>query len=86
MYESFSQEVKNEICSERFKNKCCRASLLCGMILGICPGSEDVIQLESENPFVVMLYTKLVKEFTGWKKDSDISLIVAKHPDFPVPS
>ena len=74
MYESFSQEVKNEICAERFKLQCCRASLLCGMIFGICPDSEESIELESENPFVVMLYAKLVKEFTGWKKDSDISL------------
>ena len=76
MYESFSQEVKNEICAERFKSKCCRSSLLYGMIFGICPDSENTIELESENPFVVMLYAKLVKEFTGWKKDSDISLSV----------
>lgn len=74
MYESFSQEVKNEISSGRFKNKCCRSSLLCGMIFGTCPSSEDLIELESENPSVVMLYAKLVKEFTGWKRDSDISL------------
>lgn len=76
MYESFSQEVKNEICAERFKQRCCRASLLIGMIFGICPDEENYIELQSENPFVVMLYAKLVKEFTGWKKDSDISLAV----------
>ncbi len=76
MYESFSQEVKNEICAERFKQKCCRASLLCGMIFGICPDNEEILELQSENPFVAMLYAKLVKEFTGWKKDSDISLTV----------
>ena len=74
MYESFSQDVKNEICAFKTKHRCCRGAMLCGMIVGSNSFSSELIELESENPFVVMQYVKLVREFTGLKRDSDISL------------
>lgn len=74
MYESFSQDVKNEICASRLKNRCCRASLLRGMIVGANATDQDCLFFESENPSVVMHYARLIKEFTGRKRDSDISL------------
>lgn len=74
MYESFSQDVKNEICAQRIKGRCCRASLLYGMIYGTNPSSEKGLFLESENPSVVMHYARLIKDVAQLKKDSDISL------------
>lgn len=74
MYESFSQEVKNEICAFKTKHKCCRGALLSGMITGSNSFAPELVELESENPFVVMSYIKLIREFTGLKRDSDISL------------
>ncbi len=74
MYESFSQDVKNEICASRLKNRCCRASLLRGMIIGANAVNNNELFFESENPSVVMHYARLIKEFTGHKKDSDFSL------------
>lgn len=74
MYESFSQDVKNEICASRLKNRCCRASLLRGMIIGANAIHENELFFESENPSVVMHYARLIKELTGRKKDSDFSL------------
>ena len=74
MYESFSQDVKNEICAFKTKHRCCRGALLCGMITGSNSFEHDKIELESENPFVVMHYVKLVREFTGLRRDSDLSL------------
>ncbi len=79
MYESFSQDVKNEICSSRVKNKCCRASFLKGMIFGT--GSDDQgIFLESENPAVVIHYGRLVKEFTDCRRESEIALTAITEP------
>lgn len=74
MYESFSQEVKNEICAVRTKLPCCRASLLYGMIFGASVISEEELRLDTENPTVALHFARLIKEFTGWKKESDLSL------------
>lgn len=73
MYESFSQDVKNEIASTHIKNKCCKVAFLRGMIFGTNAPSETELYLESENPSVVMHYAKLIKEITGRRKESDIS-------------
>ena len=73
MYESFSQDVKNEIVSTHVKNKCCKGAFLRGMIFGTNAPSENELYLESENPSVVMHYAKLIKEITGRRKESDIS-------------
>lgn len=73
MYESFSQDVKNEISSTHIKNKCCKVAFLRGMIFGTNAPSETELYLESENPSVVMHYAKLIKEITGRRKESDIS-------------
>ena len=74
MYESFSQDVKNEICAFRVKGKCCKVAFLYGMICGTNPHTEDTVIFESENPSVVMHYARLIKEITGWRKESDIAL------------
>ncbi len=73
MYESFSQDVKNEIASSHIKNKCCKNAFLRGMIFGTNAVDETELYLESENPSVVMHYAKLIKEITGRRKESDIS-------------
>ena len=73
MYESFSQDVKNEIASTHIKNKCCKKAFLRGMIFGTNAPDETALYLESENPSVVMHYAKLIKEITGRRKESDIS-------------
>lgn len=75
MYDSFSQDVKNEICSFRHKNRCCKISLLYGMFFGMNIEQNDRITLENENPSVVILYIKLIKELCSLKNESDISLI-----------
>ena len=75
MYDSFSQDVKNEICSFRHKNRCCKISLLYGMLFGMNIEQNDRITLENENPSVVILYIKLIKELCSLKNESDISLI-----------
>ncbi len=73
MYESFSQDVKNEIASSHIKKPCCKRALLLGMIFGTNAFDNDALYLESENPTVVMHYAKLIKELLGRKKDSDLS-------------
>ncbi len=73
MYESFSQDVKNEIASSHIKNICCKKAFLRGMIFGTNAPDENALYLESENPSVVMHYAKLIKEITGRRKESDIS-------------
>ncbi len=74
MYESFSQEVKNELCASKIKLKCCRASLLYGILCGASVVSPDRILLETENPAVALLYSRLVREFAGIKEKSDVVL------------
>ncbi len=81
MYESFSQDVKNEIASSHIKNKCCKKAFLRGMIFGTNTPDEDALYLESENPSVVMHYAKLIKEITGRRKESDISFTSITDPD-----
>ena len=73
MYESFSQDVKNEIASSHIKSRCCKMALLRGMVFGINAQDDSALYLESENPSVVMHYAKLIKELTGRRKESDIS-------------
>lgn len=73
MYESFSQDVKNEIVSTHVKNKCCKKAFLRGMIFGTNASDETALYLECENPSVVMHYAKLIKEITGRRKENDIS-------------
>ncbi len=81
MYESFSQDVKNEIASLHIKNKCCKKAYLRGMIFGMNAPDEDALYLESENPSVVMHYAKLIKEITGRRKESDISFTAITDSD-----
>lgn len=71
MYESFSQEVKNELCATKIKSKCCRASLLYGMLCGASAVSQQRICLETENPATALTFTRLVREFAGIKDRSD---------------
>ncbi len=73
MYESFSQDVKNEIASSHIKSRCCKTALLRGMVFGVNMPDDSALYLESENPSVVMHYTKLIKDLTGRRKESDIS-------------
>ena len=73
MYESFSQDVKNEIVATHIKNKCCKRAFLRGMIFGTNAPDGSALYLESENPSVVMHYARLIKEITGRRKESDIS-------------
>ncbi len=81
MYESFSQDAKNEIASSHVKNKCCKKAFLRGMIFGMNAVDDSSLYLESENPTVVVHYARLIKELTGRKKDSDISLTAITEPD-----
>ena len=81
MYESFSQDVKNEIVSSHVKNKCCKKAFLRGMIFGTNPSDETALYLESENPSVVMHYAKLIKEITGRRKENDISFTAITDSD-----
>ncbi len=81
MYESFSQDVKNEISSSHIKNKCCRKAFLRGMIFGTNAQDDSALYLESENPSVVMHYAKLIKEITGRRKESDISFTAITDQD-----
>ncbi|MBE6636403.1 MAG: DNA-binding protein WhiA [Ruminococcaceae bacterium] len=75
MYESFSQEVKNEICAVRTKQRCCRASLLYGMIFGATVFSPNALMLDTENPSVALQFSRLIREFSGCgKHPSDMSL------------
>lgn len=74
MYESFSQEVKNEICAVKTKLSCCRKALLYGMIFGASVYTEAELRFDTENPTVALQYARLIKEMTGWKKESDLSL------------
>lgn len=74
MYESFSQEVKNEICASRPKAACCRVSTLYGMICGAVR-TEASLRLDTENPTVAQFYARLMKEVTGNRKASDLSLL-----------
>ena len=59
MYESFSQDVKNEIASSHIKNKCCKKAFLRGMIFGTNAPDGSALYLESENPDFEMM----MKEF-----------------------
>ncbi len=81
MYESFSQDVKNEIVATHIKNKCCKKAFLRGMIFGTNAPDDSALCLESENPSVVMYYAKLIKELTGRRKESDISFTEITDPD-----
>ena len=81
MYESFSQDVKNEIASSHIKNKCCKKAFLRGMIFGTNAPDGSALYLESENPSVVMHYAKLIKEIMGRRKESDISFTAITDPD-----
>ena len=81
MNDSFSQEVKNELCSVRVKARCCRASLLRGMLCGASEDSENRLRFESENNAVLLLYIRLVREFCRDKKASDASLTCLNDPE-----
>ena len=74
MNESFSQDTKNEICTVRLKNKCCRESMLYGMLYGCSCFSPDRILLETENPSVFSVYKRLIKEVTEIHIKNDISV------------
>ena len=80
MYDSFSQEVKNELCATRTKLKCCRASLLYGMLCGASEVSRDRIVLDTENPAVALSFSRLAREFSGMKDKSDSILTVIDDP------
>lgn len=57
---SFSQEAKNDLCTISLKNKCCKASLLYGMLLfsGIYTGTR--IKLITETEGVASLFSGLL--------------------------
>ncbi len=80
MNESFSQEVKNELCTAKTKMRCCRASLLYGMLCGAAEASDECVRLETENPAVAVLFTKLVKEAAGLRDKNDSILTSIEDP------
>ncbi len=73
MLESFSQDTKNEISTAKSKMKCCHLSELYGMIFGAAYFSFDGIILNTENPSVMIRFTKLIKEHISIKGKNDIS-------------
>lgn len=82
MYESFSQDVKNEICAVRTKQKCCRASLLYGMLFGLTVFTPTEMHLETENPSVVLQFSRLVREFSDCGKTvQDHELVDCHSPE-----
>ncbi len=81
MYESFSQDVKNELCATKTKLRCCRASLLYGMLCGATEVSRDRMSLETENPAVALQFSRLVREFAGIKDKSDTVLTEINDPN-----
>lgn len=80
MVESFSQEVKNEICQARTKLACCRIATLYGMICGAVH-TPDTLRLDTENPTVAKYYAHLMKDVTGNRKASDLSLLSLQGED-----
>lgn len=73
MYESFSQEVKNELCSVKAKLPCCRRAQLYGMMVGATAFTEHELRFDTENPTVAQQYSRLLKDIGGFKKESDLS-------------
>jgi len=80
MNESFSQEVKYELCTAKTKMRCCRTTLLYGMLCGAAEVSKERIRLETENPAVALLFSKLIKETVGIRDKSDAILTVVEDP------
>ena len=74
MFDSFSQDTKNEICSVKNKQKCCRGAELYGMMYGATFFDVDGITLETENPTVLIRYSKLLREFVRLKGMTDFNL------------
>ncbi len=76
MTESFSQEVKQELCAVKAKMSCCRRAQLYGMLCGAEEASARRVRLETENPAVALQFTKLVREAVGLKDRSESVLTV----------
>ncbi len=82
MLESFSQDTKNEICSSKNKQKCCRASEIYGMMFGAACFSRERILFINENPTVFIRYLKLIREFIKCPSMSDIMLTDINDAEF----
>lgn len=72
MSESFSFDVKTEICGIRTKMNCCRFSLFYGMLYGIMDISREEISFESDNPAVAVQLNRLLKEFCRIKGENPL--------------
>ncbi len=81
MYESFSQEVKSELCTVRTKQRCCRLSTLYGMLFGATELAPDSIRLETENPSVALYFSKLIKEFAEIRGKNEIVMTTVADPE-----
>ncbi|MBQ0101207.1 MAG: DNA-binding protein WhiA [Firmicutes bacterium] len=64
----FSISVRDEICRTKLKNKCCRRSQLCGMVLGLLTPSGISVSSDREN--VALCFSKLLHEFLPSLKTS----------------
>lgn len=62
---SFTQDTKERLCGEKIKNKCCRVSLLYGILLFGHRFDRDSILLKSENVHVLNLAKNISHEFTS---------------------
>ncbi len=80
MTESFSQEVKQELCATKTKMRCCRLSQLYGMLCGAAVVSAKGIYFETETPALALQFTKLVKEAIGIRDKNETILTCIEDP------
>lgn len=72
---TYSQEVKNELCSAHISCKSCKKAMLYGMLM-CCRGiRENSITLNLENKIIVDFFTQTLIDMTG-------AIITVESPDF----
>ena len=62
---SFSFDTKCEICDVKIKNRCCKASLLYGMVLFAQTITPSKLKITTENVVAINLLNQLVNEICG---------------------
>ncbi len=62
---SFSQNAKNDLCGQSIKKRCCKISLLYGMLLFSGTFTENRIKLVTETEAVANLLSGLLHSLTG---------------------